>query len=282
MNGRLLAPLLLLLCIAVSVGAVDTARPTKIADNIYDVGGPGDLACYLITTPQGHIVIDGGTEPDAADIRRNIDRLGFRVSDVRVLLSTQAHFDHASGLAELKRASGAQLMVSDRDAALVEGGGRDDYLFGDRFLFPSVRVDRRLKDGETVSIGGLTLTAHLTPGHTPGCTTWTFDTTNHSKIDHVVVVGGPTINPGTRLKGMATYPTIASDYARTFDVLSSLPCDIFLGAHRSYYDGAAKAARLRAASQSNPFVDPGGYRAAVARWRAAFEKQLRSERGVPH
>lgn len=257
----------------------DPADPVRIADHVYYVGA-SDIASYLITTPAGHILIDAGYAATVPLIQRNVETLGFRLRDVKILLNTQAHFDHAEGFAELKRLTGARLEVSEGDAALIEGGGHGDYLFGDRHLFPPARVDRRLKDGDRVELGGMTLTAHLTPGHTPGCTTWTFDATDRVRTYHVVVVGGATINPGTRVSGMATYPTIARDYAHTFDVLAALPCDIFLGAHRGYYDGAEKMARLAASPNGpNPLVDPEGYRAAVAHWRAAFEKQLADERG---
>lgn len=255
----------------------DPAEPVRIADNVYYVGA-SDIASYLIATPAGHILIDAGYETTVPIIRRNVEKLGYRLGDVKMLFNTQAHFDHAAGFAELKRLTGARLIVSEGDAPLVEHGGRGDYLFGDRYTFPPVKVDQRVKDGERVTLGGATLVAHVTPGHTPGCTTWTFDATDRGRTYHVVVVGGATINPATRVSGMPTYPDLARDFAHTFDVLAALPCDIFLGAHRVYYGGAAKAERLRTNPEANPFVDPDGYRAAVGRWREAFEKQLASER----
>lgn len=258
----------------------EPAEPARIADNVYYVGA-SDIASYLITTPQGHILIDAGFETTVPIIRRNVEKLGFRLQDVKILLNTQAHFDHAEGFAALKQLTGARLLASEGDAPLLERGGHGDYLFGDRYTFPPVKVDRRLKDGDQVSLGGMTLTARVTPGHTPGCTTWTFDAVDHGRTYHVVVVGGATINPGTHVSGMPTYPDITRDYTQTFEVLAGLPCDIFLGAHRGYYDGANKMARLAAnPNDANTLVDPDGYRAAVARWRAVFEKQLADERGT--
>lgn len=256
----------------------EPAEPVRIADNLYYVGA-SDIASYLITTPAGHILIDAGYEDTVPIIRRNVEKLGFKMTDVKILLNTQAHFDHAAGFAELKKLIGARLAASDADAALLERGGHGDYLFRDRYTFPPVHVDQRVKDGERVNVGGMTLAAHLTPGHTPGCTTWTFDVKDRGRTYHVVVVGGATINPGTRVSGMPTYPGISRDYESTFEVLASLPCDIFLGAHRGYYNGGDKMSRLVAdPNGANPLVDPEGYRAAVARWHSAFEKQLAAEK----
>jgi metallo-beta-lactamase class B len=253
-------------------------EPYRIADNLYYVGA-SDIASYLIVTPAGDILIDAGYESTVPIIQRNVEKLGFRTTDIKVLLNTQAHSDHAAGFAKMKALTGAMLEVSGPDAALIESGGRGDYLFRDAKTFPPAAVDRRLSDGDEVRLGGVVLTAHLTAGHTKGCTTWTFTAQDRGKPLQVVVVGGATINPGTRVSGMPTYPEIGRDYAHTFDTLQSLPCDIFLGAHRVYYGGAAKAAKLKSAPDGpNPFVDPDGYRAAVAGWRAAFEKQRASER----
>ena len=252
-------------------------EPYRIADNLYYVGA-SDIASYLIVTPAGSILIDAGYDDTVPIIQRNVAKLGFKLEDVKILLNTQAHFDHAAGFAKLEALTGAKLDVSDEDAALIEHGGRGDFRWGDTETFPPARIDRRLEDGDQVRLGGVVLTAHLTPGHTKGCTTWTFTARDRGKDRHVVVVGGATINPGVKVSGMPTYPNIGRDYAHTFDLLASLPCDIFLGAHRAYYGGAAKADKLRADPKGpNPF-DPGGYRAAVARWRAAFEKQLSTEK----
>ena len=252
--------------------------PYRIADHLYYVG-TSDIAAYLVTTPEGDILIDAGYEETPPLIQASIGKLGFKISDVKIILNTQAHFDHAAGLAKMKAMTGARLMVSEEDAALIERGGLGDYLFGDKAAFPPAKVDRRLKDGDTVRLGGVVLTAHVTGGHTKGCTTWTFDATDRGHTYHVVDVGGTSMNPGTRASGMPTYPQITRDFQRTFDVLRELRCDIFLGAHRSYYGGAKKAEALRAHPDGpNPFVDPLGYQAFVTRVEKAFQDQLAREK----
>ncbi|MGE5246043.1 MAG: subclass B3 metallo-beta-lactamase [Betaproteobacteria bacterium] len=274
---------ILALMLALSAVAPDRAdnqpvEPYRIADNLYYVGA-SDISSYLIVTPAGDILIDAGYTDTVPIIQRNAAKLGFRLEDVRILLNTQAHIDHAAGFARMKALTGAKLEVMGEDATLIEHGGHGDFRWGDTETFPPAKVDRRLEDGDQVRLGGVVLTAHLTPGHTKGCTTWTFTARDRGKDLRVVVVGGTTINPGVRVSGMPTYPTIGRDYAHTFGLLAALPCDIFLGAHRVYYDGASKAEKLRANPKGpNPFVDPDGYRQAVAHWRAAFEKQLAEER----
>ena len=251
------------------------SRPFRIADDLYYVGS-SDMASLLVTTPAGHILIDAGYPETVPIIQANVAALGFRVSDIKILLNTQAHFDHAGGFAAMKRLTNAQLMISGPDADVVERGGRDDFLFGDTHTFPAAHVDRRLKDGDQVTLGRVVLTAHVTGGHTKGCTTWTFDVTDKGRTYHVVDVGGTSVLDGTRLSGMPTYPSIGSDFERTFRTLQALPCDIFLGAHASYFDGQNKAARLRSNPEGpNPFVDSAGYRAFVERAEQRY-KELRA------
>jgi metallo-beta-lactamase class B len=250
--------------------------PYRITDHVYYVGA-GDIASYLITTSDGHILIDGGLEATAPLIQASVEALKFKMSDIKVLLNTQAHFDHAAGLARLKALTGARLMISQQDAPGIEDGGRNDFILkGPENFFPPVKVDRRLRDGDVVRLGNMTLTARLTAGHTKGSTTWTFDDTDRGTTRRIVVLGGLAILPGTRVTGMPEYPTIQSDYERTFEVLKRMPVDIFLGAHRGYYDGAKKAAQLRAAPDGpNPFIDPAGFRAAVAAAEKSFRDQLK-------
>jgi len=253
------------------------SEPFRIADNLYYVGA-SDIGSYLITTPEGHILIDAGYVQTVPIIQANIAKLNLHLQDVKILLNTQAHFDHAGGFADMKRFTGASLMVSDEDAAVIERGGRGDFNLGDSRPFPAAKVDRRLKDLDTVRLGGVVLTAHLTPGHTKGCTTWTFDVHDRGRTYHVVDLCGLSILDGTRVSGMPGYPQIASDYSHTYDVLKGLPCDIFIGAHASYYGGQDKAAALRAHPDSaNPFVDPAGYRAHIARAEGRFREQLARE-----
>jgi metallo-beta-lactamase class B len=252
--------------------------PYRIADNLYYVGA-SDIAVYLVTTPAGSILIDAGYKETVPIVRANITALGLKVEDIRIILNTQAHYDHSAGLAEMKTLTHAQLAASEADAPLLEAGGHDDYLFGDRYLFPAVTVDRRLKDGDEVKLGGAVLTAHITPGHTKGCTTWTMDVRDRGNAYKVVIVGGTSINPGTKVGGMPTYPNITRDFSYTFEALKALPCDIFLGAHRGYYGGAAKAKQWLANPDGpNPFVDPDGYKRFVDAAQKRFQGQLAAER----
>ena len=255
------------------------AEPVRIADNLYFVGA-SDISSYLITTPSGHLLIDAGYEATVPLIEASVAKLGFKLSDVKILLNTQAHYDHAAGFAKLKKLTGAQLMISAPDVPIIEAGGRGDFVLPDaQSAFPPVKVDRALKDGDQVKLGNMTLTARWTPGHTKGCTTWTFDVVDRGKSYHVVVLGGLTILPGTRLTGKPSYPTIQSDYERTFEVLKRLPVDIFLGAHPSYYGGAKKADELRAHPNGpNPFVDPNGFTTYVERAQQRFNDQVDREK----
>jgi metallo-beta-lactamase class B len=254
------------------------AEPYRIAGNLYYVGA-SDVASYLIATPEGLILLDGGYVETAPMIEANIRTLGFKLEDVKVLLSSHAHFDHAGGLAELKRVTGAKFFAMDREAPLLARGGKGDSYFGDRHPFPPIQADKIFHDGETVTLGGTTLTAHLTPGHTMGNTTWTTTVKNGERPYDVVFIGSTSILPGVSLTNNPKYPEIAADYAQTFRVLKSLPCDIFLGSHASFYNGLDKAEQLRQGAKRNPFVDPQGYREFVAQGEKTFREQLRREGG---
>ncbi|HYC94001.1 MAG TPA: subclass B3 metallo-beta-lactamase [Thermoanaerobaculia bacterium] len=205
-------------------------EPFRIAGNLYYVGAT-DITSYLITTPKGHIVLDGGFVETAPMILANIRKLGFDPKDVRILINSHAHYDHVGGLAELKRATGAKLYASRRDLAQLARGGTDDPQFGDRFPFPPVMADRIVDDGTRVSLGGVTLVAHMTPGHTPGCTTWT---TRIGKKD-VVFVGSSSVPSQYRLKDNPRYPNAIEDYRAGFRTLKSLGCDIFLASHGNFF-----------------------------------------------
>jgi metallo-beta-lactamase class B len=251
-------------------------EPYRIIGNVYYVGA-SDIASYLITTPEGHIILDAGFEETVPMIRDNVKKLGFKIEDVKTLIIGHAHYDHIGGLADLKALTGARLAVSEADASLLASGGKGDYLFGDKFLFKPVQADRLLKDGDQVTLGGTTLTAHLTPGHTKGNTTWTMKAKEGDKTYDVVFMGSPTVNPGTVLTGKPSYPTITEDYAKTFRVLKSLPCDVFLAPHASFYDGLEKAEKLRAGARENPFIDPQGYQAFIERREKMYTDQLARE-----
>jgi len=252
--------------------------PYTIAGNLYYVGSSG-ISSYLIATPAGHVVIDAGYESTVPIVEANIRKLGFKVEDVRYLLNTQAHYDHAAGFAKLKKDTGAQLVVSGPDADVIERGGTHDFSFGEKYPFPPAKVDRRVKDGDTVTLGKLTLHAHVTPGHTKGCTTWSFEVTDRGKALQVVDMCGLTVLDTTRLVGNPAYPEIVSDYGKTFTALRKLPVDIFIGAHPVYYDGTAKAAALKAHPDGpNPFVDPAGYQRYIDEAERKFREALAREK----
>ncbi len=248
--------------------------PYRIASNLYYVG-TNYLASFLITTPAGDILINPDYEQSVPVIRASVEKLGFRFSDIKIILISHAHDDHAAGCALAKKLTGAKLMVMDADVAEIEHGGVGDFQYADQ-RWPPVKVDRILHDGDRVSLGGMVLTAHLTPGHTKGCTTWTMEVKDGGRLYHVVIVGSPNVNPGYKLVGNKQYPQIAADYEKTFRVLASLPCDIFLGAHGVYYDMDDKLKRLRAGGR-NPFIDPEGYRAYVQEREEAFRRELAAQ-----
>ena len=234
----------------------------KIAGNLYYVG-TADLAAYLIATPQGNILINGNFKQDVPAIRKSIEGLGFKYADTKILLISHAHGDHDEGIGLIKSDTGARLMVMDADVAAVESAapGR-----------PGAKVDRILHDRDTVDLGGSTLTARLTPGHTPGCTTWTMQVAESGRTLNAVIVGSPNVNAGYVLVNNRSYPQIASDYVKTFALLKTTPADLFLGAHGAYFNLKDKLPRMGGAV--NPFIDPAGYRAYVAEREQAFEKEL--------
>lgn len=243
----------------------------KIVGNVYYVGSRG-LASYLITTPKGHILINSNLESSVEQIRDSVEELGFHFSDVKILLISHAHWDHDAGSAQIKKLTGAQYMVMEGDVPVVESGGKADFQYPEG-RYPPAKVDRVLHEGDEVKLGGVVLTARLTPGHTKGCTTWTLTANEAGKSYNVVIVGSPNVNPGYRLVNNSRYPEMASDYEKMFRVLQQLPCDIFLGAHGGYYNMEAKFARLKSGG-ANPFVDPEGYKSFVAEREQAFRSEL--------
>ena len=251
----------------------------RIAGNLYYVGSKG-LANYLITTPQGHILINSDLEANVPLIRASIESLGFKFTDVKILLISHAHYDHDAGSDMIKKLTGAKYMVMETDVPVVESGGKSDFQYGNdpTMLYPPTKVDRVLRDGDEVKLGDAVLTARLTPGHTKGCTTWTMKVKDGSKTRDVVIVGSPNVNPGYKLVGNSVYPEIAEDFEKTFKVLNSLPCDYFLGAHGSYFDLETKYAQLKAGA-ATAFIDPAGYKSYVANREQAFRRELAKQRG---
>lgn len=258
--------------------------PFHIAGNLYYVGSQ-DLASYLIVTPAGDILINSNLESSPPLIRASIEKLGFRFADIKILLISHAHYDHCAGSARILQLTHAKYEVMAPDVPVVQSGGRADFQYGHdpTMLYPPAHVDRVLHDGDTVSLGGTVLTAHLTAGHTKGTTTWTLDETEFgpsgspgaegTRTLHVVIVGSPNVNPGYKLVANPAYPHIAADYEHQFAVLRKLPCDIFLGAHGGYFDLLTKYA-LWQKGDYNAFIDPAGYQAYIADREQAFKTEL--------
>lgn len=251
--------------------------PFHIAGNLYYVGS-ADLASYLIVTSKGLILINSSLESSVPLIRKSVEALGFHFSDIKILLISHAHGDHCAGSAEIIKLTHAKYFVMDADVPVVESGGAKDFHYGVELdqRYPPAHVDRVLHDGDTVGLGSTVLTAHLTPGHTKGTTTWTMDEREDGRLLHVVIVGSPNVNPGYKLVHNAAYPQIAADYRRGFAVLESLPCDIFLGAHGAYFGLKAKYARWKNGDR-DAFIDPAGYRAYIADRERAFEAELQRQ-----
>jgi metallo-beta-lactamase class B len=249
-------------------------KPFRVVANIYYVGA-NEVTSFLIAGNAGHILLDAGFAETAPQIQQNIETLGFHLADVKILLNSQAHFDHAGGLAKLKALTGARLIASDADGELLARGGKGDFAFGDRLTYDPVKADRVVADGESITLGDTKMTAHLTPGHTKGCTTWTTSVEENGKTLQVVFLGGVTI-PGYKLVGNKEYPRIADDYARSFSLLKRLPCDVFLGAHGFYFGLEKKLPRI--GETPNPFLDPEGYRRHLEEFERAFHEQFDREK----
>jgi metallo-beta-lactamase class B len=252
-------------------------EPFHIVGPIYYVGTRG-LGVYLFATPTGHILLGGAVPGTAPLIEASIRKLGYKPEDIRILLLNHAHFDHAGTLADFKKLTGAPVEVMEGDVSLLKSGGETDYLFAKdtKLHFPPVTADRVLKDGEVVALGDLRLTAHHTPGHTRGCTTWATTVQEGGRSYSVVFPDGTSVNPGTRFVKDASYRGIADDYRHSFAVLESLHPDIFLSYHGEFFDLAGKRARV-ATEGVQAWIDPHGYRDQIAGAEARFERLVSQE-----
>jgi len=257
--------------------------PHKMIGNIYYVG-TNDVTSFLITTPAGHILIDSGYEATVPIIEAAVQRVGFKMSDIKILLNSHAHIDHVAGMSALKKLTGAKLYVSEADAPVVESGGDFDFRWSKEYRWPKCVVDRKLKDLDKVELGGVTLIAHITPGHSMGATTWTMLVKDGTKTYNVVFLSSATINPGVVLTpGIAgfTRPGIAEDYARSFKIWRSLPCDVFLGAHAAFFQMQRKYETPRNTSEGSAYVDPEGYKRHLDLMEKRFKDQLTAEAAMP-
>ena len=270
-----------LLCCAPASGQIndeesrswnEPVKPHRVIGNVYYVGAK-EVSSFLIVTPKGHILLDSGFNETVPHIQKNVAQLGYRFEDIKILINSHAHYDHAGGFASLKQLTKATLVASRSDAELLARGGRNDFAWGDRFAFQPVTADKLIDDGDRIELGGVVLTAHFTPGHTKGATTWTTKVKDGAKEYDVVFVSSSSV-PGYKLVGNEKYPTIVQDYERAFRVLRSLPCDVFLAPHGSSYFMLQKLKRLEAGEKANPFIDPDGYRLYVERTEKAFRDEL--------
>jgi len=238
----------------------------KVIGNIYFVG-TDNLGSFLITTPDGNILINSDFDDTVPQIRASVEKLGFKFTDTKILLGSHAHGDHMEGDARVKELTGAQVMVMEQDIPAISR------------MTPGNKphpIDRVLHDGDEVKLGGTTLVAHLTPGHTKGCTTWTMKVEENGKSYNVVILGSIGVNPGYVLVNNKDYPQIADDYIRGFKVLRSLPCDIFLASHGSFYGMQEKYAKLLKGGP-NPFIDPAGYKAHLDSQEMNFHAKLEEQ-----
>ncbi|HEX7725267.1 MAG TPA: subclass B3 metallo-beta-lactamase [Rhizomicrobium sp.] len=245
-------------------------KPFRIIGNTYYVGTE-DLAVYLIASPKGDVLIDGALVETVPQIEKNIAALGFKLSDIKLILNTHAHYDHAAGLARLKKDTGAKFDASAADKPILETG---TISFGPTASthYPPVKVDHVVKDGETVSAGDVRLTAHLTPGHTPGCTSWTWNETEGGKTYKVIDICSVSV-AGNPLVNNKAYPRIVDDYRASIARLKAMQADVFLAPHAQFYDPQGKEAS-RKPGGPNPFVDPTALQSFMTKAKAAFETEL--------
>jgi metallo-beta-lactamase class B len=240
--------------------------PHKVIGNIYYVGSES-LSSFLIVTPEGNILINSCFEATVPVIRASVEKLGFKFADIKILLGSHAHADHMQGDAMVKELTGAQVMAMEQDVpALMK-------------IRPENKphpLDRTLHDGDTVTLSGASLVAHLTAGHTRGCTTWTTKAQEAGKTYDVVIIGSVGVNPGYKLVNNPEVPDMAGEYMRSFKLLRSLPCDVPLGSHPSMYNMAAKYAKL--GKGPNPFIDPEGYKHELDIQEHAFLQKLAEQK----
>ena len=248
-------------------------EPFRIAGNLYYVG-TYELACYLITTPQGHILINTGLAESVPMIRAHVEKLGFKFSDIRILLATHAHYDHVGGMAEIKKITHAKMMINEYDAPVLEDGGNSDFIFGGKgSMFLPVHVDRTLHEHDTVRLGGMKILVLHHPGHTKGACSFLFDVKDEHRSYRVLIANMPSILSETKLTGMPTYPNVGKDYAYTFDVMKKLSFDLWLASHVSQF-GLLEKRKPGDGYRPEAFIDRPGYDSAIDDLQKAYLKRL--------
>jgi len=253
-------------------------EPFRIVGNVHYVG-TYDLAVYLITTPQGHMLINTGINDSAPAIQQNVEKMGFKLSDIKLLLATHGHWDHVGAFAEIKRMTGAQMLMHEDDAGMVESGGSEDYRYpqGRGVIYEPVKVDRRLHEGDKVRLGGMELTVLHHPGHTKGATSFSFTVRDGDRDYNVLIANMASINPGVTVGGMPGFPDITAAYASTLTRQKQMRPDIWLASHAAQFNMHAKH---KSGDPYDPsrFIDPEGYAAKVASYDKLFREALARER----
>jgi len=249
-------------------------KPSRIIGNIYYVG-TNLISSFLMVTPAGHILLDTGEIQMLPQVAANIEKLGFKLQDVKVLLNSHAHFDHCGSFAEVKRRTGAAVIASKLDGELMMRGGKADFFWGDDLAYEPVKPDRVISDGERIELGGVNLTAHLTPGHTKGCTSWSMQVNEDGRRYDVLFVCGLTAS-GYKLTNNDKYPNIVEDVRDTLRRVRAMHADVLLAPHGFYFDLEGKAARQKAGTP-NPFVDPGELGRHVAEIEKDFAEALQAQ-----
>ena len=254
----------------------EIVKPFHIISNVYYVGLSNN-SIFLITTPGGHFLLDQGFESTAPYIANSIEQLGFHVKDIKYLIQAHAHVDHIDGLAAFKRLTGAKVLVMEQDAEVLADGGKSEFRSDGSLLWEPVKADQIIHDGDGVSLGATTMVAHLTPGHTKGCTTWSTTVEEDGRRYDVVFSCGMRLNPGVPLIGNQKYPNIAEDYKKGFGTLRGLACDVFLSSHERYARILEKMNQSRTGAGSKPFIDPQGCRSYAETAERAFLEELAKE-----
>ena len=256
-------------------------EPFRIIDNIYFVGPTIHATSYLFTSPDGHILVDATYEKFVPTIIKNIEKLGFKAEDIKVLLSTEAHPDHVDGLTAMKEITGATIMATAPDAVVIESGGKEDFRDreGDPYPWTPAKIDRIIEDGEKISVGDTVLTVHLTAGHTKGCTTFTTVAEEGGQNYDVVVLCAVLVNPNMPLVGHPKYANMPEDFAYTYARLKILPVEVFLGPHGWIFGLQEKLERMKQGSKVNPFIDPEGFYNYILGVEKQYLDTLKTELG---